>query len=162
MTIPSRPEADFLWGSLGSVVVSERIKNCFTFADFSGTLLIPITISKVGRRKATLPAPIPDSGEPEDIMEHANHVPESEVGQYFEMVITSDSHRVRGTEPTSVCPVCGFEQWFPPKQWKMDESLWTGTDVFCLAPTTMIVLTDRVKKWLVELGANNVRAVQIG
>jgi hypothetical protein len=162
MAIPSLPEADFLWGSLGSVVVSERIKNCFAHARFSGTLLFPITISKVGRRKAKLPAPIPDSGEPDDIMDLANHVPASNVGQYFEVIITSDSHRVRGTEPTAVCAVCGFEQWLPPKQWTMDESLWTGTDVFCLAPTSVIVVTDRVKKRLVEIGATNVRAVQIG
>jgi len=147
-----------LWGSLGSVIVSEKIKNCFARAGFSGILLFPITISKVGRRNAKLPAPIPDSGEPEDIMELADHVPGSDVGQYFEMIITSDSHRVRETEPSSVCPVCGFEQWSPPERWTMDESLWTGSDVFCLAPTSMIVVTNRVKERLVEIGATNVRA----
>ena len=162
MAIPSRPQADFLWGSLGSVIVSERIKNCFALHGFSGTLLFPITISKVGRRKAALPAPIPESGEPEDIMESANQLPGSNVGHYFEMIITSDSRRVKGTEPSSVCTDCGFEQWSPPKQWAMHASLWTGADVFCLSPTSMIVVTDRVKEGLVEIGATNVRAVQMG
>jgi hypothetical protein len=162
MAIPSRPRADFLWGSLGSVIVSERIKECFAHANFTGALLFPITITNVGVRNAKLPAPIPESGEPEDIMEHAVHAPGREVGQYFEMIVTADSDRVKATEPSFVCRACGFEQWSPPKSWIMDESLWTGTDVFCLAPTSMIVVTNRVKERLVQIGATNVRAVLIG
>ena len=95
-------------------------------------------------------------------MQHAVDSPGHEVPQYFEMIMTADSKRVVGTEPSFVCRVCGFEQWKPPKRWLMDESLWTGTDVFCLAPTSMIVVTKRVKEHLVEIGATNVRAVQIG
>src|SRR5262249_40601869 len=70
MAIPSRPQADFLWGSLGSLIVSERIKNTFVQAAFSGILFFPIMITKIGRREATLPPPIPESGEPDDIMQH--------------------------------------------------------------------------------------------
>lgn len=162
MQIPSRPRADFLWGSLGSWVISLRIKDLFERAGFSGFVLFPITISKVGRREAKLAPPIPASGEPEDIMRSAIHVPGADVGPYFELLVRSDSRRVRGTEPSFVCGVCGFEQWSPPRQWSMEDSLWTGTDLFCLAPTSMLIVTDRVKERLVEIGASNVRAVPVG
>lgn len=162
MSIPSRPEADFLWGSLGSMIVSERIKQSFADVGFTGTVCLPIPITKIGRRRAKLPAPIPKSGEPEDIMRLARDAPGPDVGQYFEMMVTADSHRVRETKPTFVCATCGFEQWTPPKKWAMEESLWTGADVFFLAPTTMVVVTDRVKQHLVQLGATNVRAVPVG
>lgn len=162
MEVPSHPQADFLWGSLGSLVVSARVKNCFASAGFSGLALVPMTISKVGQRSAKLPPPIPESGEPDDIMELANRAPGSDIGQYFEAIVTADSKRVKGTEPSSVCKVCGFEQWSPPHHWAMEESLWNGTDVFFMAPTSMIFVTDRVKVRLVEIGATNVRAVQVG
>jgi hypothetical protein len=162
MAVPSRPQADFLWGSLGSLIVSEKIKDSFTLACFSAILLFPISISKVGRRDAKLPPPIPDSGEPEDIMQHAVHAPGRDIGQYFEMIVCADSDRVKGTEPSFVCQACGFEQWSPPSRWTMDESLWKGADVFCLAPTSMVVVTNRVKERLVEIGATNVHAIPIG
>ncbi len=162
MVIPSRPCADFLWGSRGSLIVSERIKECFARAGFTGISLAPIKINKVGRREAKLPAPIPESGEPEDIMKYAVQSPGTEVGLYFEIMVTADSARVKGTEPSFVCRVCGFENWSPPKRWLMKESLWTGTDVFCLAPSTMFIVTNRVKQLLVAIGATNVRAVEIG
>jgi hypothetical protein len=134
----------------------------FESATFSGVSYFPIEITKVGRRNAKLPPPIPESGEPEDIMELAAYPPEQQIPKYFEVVILADSRRVKETEPTSVCPTCGSENWKPPKKWAMHESLWTGTDFFFLAPTTMIVVTDRVKKLLVEMEATNVRAVPMG
>jgi hypothetical protein len=161
MAIPSRPCADFLWGSRGSLIVSARIKESFAHANYSGAVFFPITITKVGRRDAKLPAPIPESGEPEDIMAHAVLAPGNDVGAYFEMIVTADSARVKGTEPGFVCRVCGFEQWSPPKRWLMEESLWRGTDVFCLTPTSDVVVTNRVKEFLVQIGATNVRIVEL-
>ncbi len=160
--IPSRPRADFLWGSLGSLIISETIKDAFERDGFTGFVVFPMTMSKIGRREANLPPPIPASGEPEDIMRSAVQVPGTDVGPYFELLVRADSRRVRGTEPSIVCKVCGCEEWCPPRQWSMEESLWTGTDLFFLAPTTMLVVTDRVKERLVEIGATNVRAVEVG
>lgn len=156
--LPSRPRADFLWGSLGSYIVSKRVKELFDRQGFSGCAFFPAVIEKIGRREAHLPPPLPSSGEPEDIMHSAKDPPTPEIGEYFEMIVCKDSLRVPEAVPRTLCNACGFEDWKPPKRWLMDDSLWTGSDIFFLAPTTMLIVTNRVKDALVEIRATNVRA----
>jgi hypothetical protein len=68
LDVPSRPRADFLWSSLGSVVVSQRVKDLFESKKISGPSFLPVVLRKIGEREAKLSPPMPSTGEPEDMI----------------------------------------------------------------------------------------------
>lgn len=68
LDIPSRPRADFLWASVGSAVISQRVRELFESLRIREVSYWPVKLRKVGKREARLPAPIPSTGEPEDII----------------------------------------------------------------------------------------------
>jgi hypothetical protein len=53
LDVPSRPRADFLWSSIGVLVVSERIKESFVSLCRHEIAVRPITLRKVGKRSQT-------------------------------------------------------------------------------------------------------------
>ena len=159
MDIPSRPRADFIWGCLGSVVISERIRRLFESLGVGSVSYGPVTLRKVGKREAHLPAPIPSTGEPEDII---NEVPlltrTDSVGRYFELVVQSASGYAPGGEPLSVCSGCGRETFAQnDARFVMVDSMWKGADIFFLAGTLYIIVTDRLRHALQDLRATNVQ-----
>jgi hypothetical protein len=81
-----------------------------------------------------------------------------DIGPYFELVIESDSRYAPGALPLSVCSGCGRET-FPETdaRFVMADSMWKGADIFFLASTLYILVTDRVRQALQDLGATNVR-----
>ena len=163
LDIPSRPEADFLWAALGSVVVSERIRTAFLAAGVKGAVFAPVTPRKIGRRSAKLPAPIPSSGEPEDLItELRATTPANAIPSLFELVVTADSGRPPGAREFSICACCGREQYDREgRQLVLLPEMWRGEDVFFLATTTHIVVTDPVRDLLRNLRATNVRLTSL-
>lgn len=80
------------------------------------------------------------------------------VGPYFELVIQSVSGYAVGVQPLHVCPGCGRETFQDDKaRFVMVESMWKGADIFFLASTLYIVVTDRVRRALQDLKATNVQ-----
>lgn len=158
LDVPSRPRADFLWGSLGSVVVSQRVRKLFESERVGGLAFYPVTLRKIGKREARLPAPMPSTGEPEDIIREVPLLKRTEsVGPYYEMLILSQSRYPPGGEPMSVCSGCGREAIDNDKrQIVMRPSMWRGDDIFFLATTLYIVITDRLKRLLQDLKVTNV------
>jgi uncharacterized protein CXXCG len=158
LDVPSRPRADFLWGSLGSVVVSQRMKDLFESAKTSGLAFSSVVLRKIGKREAKLPPPIPSTGEPEDMLREMPLLKQKDgVGPYYEMLILSESARPPGGDPKSICSGCGREDIDTEKRLiVMVPSMWKGDDIFFLATTLYIVITERVKTWLEDLGATNV------
>jgi len=164
LDIASRPEADFLWSSLGSMVVSTRVRQLFKSLNVDGIEFCPVTLRKVGRRDANLPAPIPSTGEPEDIIDEVPLLKRTEsIDPYFELVVQTESRYAPGAEPSSICSGCGHAT-FPEsdERFKMVESMWKGAAVFFLAGTLHIVVTDRIRCALQDLSATNVRFVEYG
>lgn len=159
LDIPSRPRADFIWGCLGSVVISERVRRLFESLCLKSVSYCHVTLRKVGKREARLPAPIPSTGEPEDIIMEVPLLSRSDtVGPYFELVIQSVSGYAVGVQPLHVCPGCGRETFQDDKaRFVMVESMWKGADIFFLASTLYIVVTDRVRRALQDLKATNVQ-----
>ena len=158
LDIPSRPRADFIWGCLGSVIVSERIRQLFESLQIERVSYCPVTLRKVGKREAGLPAPIPSSGEPEDIIREVSLLKRTDsVGPYYELIIESESDYAPTAEPTSVCSGCGRET-FPETDARlvMVDSMWKGAEVFFLASTLYILVTDRVRQALEDLKATNI------
>jgi hypothetical protein len=137
LDVPSRPRADFLWACLGSVLVSERVRQLFESLPIVNVSYSPVTLRKVGKREARFPTPIPSTGEPEDIVHEVPLLTWTDsVGPYFEMVIQSESGYAPGAEPLSVCSGCGREtpQTIDARFVMMD-SMWKGADIFFLAGT---------------------------
>lgn len=159
LDIPSRPRADFLWGCLGSVLISERVRQLFESLSVASVSYSPVTLRKVGKREARLAAPTPSTGEPEDIIHEVPLLTRTDsIGPYFELVIQSESGYAPGAQPLSVCAGCGRET-FPDCEARlvMVESMSKGADIFFLAGTLYIVVTERVRHALQNLRATNVQ-----
>jgi hypothetical protein len=157
LDVPSRPRADFLWSSLRSVVVSERIRALFESEQINGIAFCPVTLRRIGKREAKLPPPMPSTGEPEDIIEEVPLLTRTDsVGPYYEMVILSDSAYPPGGEPVSICSGCGRESIDNDKrQIVMRPSMWRGGDIFFLATTLHIIISDRLRRLLQKLKVTN-------
>ena len=164
LDIPSRPRADFLWSSLGSVVVSQRVKDLLESENRRNLQFSPVTFRKVGKREAKLPPPIPSTGEPEDIIRKVPLLKQTKsIGPYYEMLILSDSGRPPGGDPKSTCSGCGWEDIDSEKrQLVMRPSMWRGEGIFFLATTLYIVITEEVKRQLQDFEATNVVFKEIG
>lgn len=159
LDVPSRPRADFLWSSVGTVVVADRIKSVLENEGMSGVSFCPVHLRKIGKRQPTLPAPMPSTGEPEDlILELPLQREPSSVGPYFEMVVLTESRYPPGGGPLSICSGCGRPTSNAQRRrLVMRTSMWRGADIFHLATTRHIVVTEPVKRMLQSLRATNVR-----
>lgn len=159
LDIPSQPEADFLWCSLASMVVSARVCQLFEELQVAGIEFCPVKLRKVGTRSSKLPAPMPSTGEPEDIIDEVPLARSTEgVGPYFELVVQAESGYAPRGEPVSVCGGCGRREFAKSSvRFRTVESMWKGADVFFLAGTLYIVVTERIRSALLEIGATNVQ-----
>lgn len=157
LDVPSRPEVDFLWSAVGSVVVSERVRNAIVKSSLKGCVLIPVVPRKIGSRSAELPAPIPSTGEPEDLITETSQLLDpSQVPPYYELVITAQSKRPPGAEPQAICDLCGRDTYdYSARKLVMTPEMWNGDDIFFLATTLWIVVTDSVKLLLERLQPTN-------
>jgi hypothetical protein len=158
LDVPSRPRADFLWSGSGSLVVSQRIRNLLLEYCPAHVSVCPINLRKIGKRNATLPPPIPSTGEPEDMVEQT---PSSHdlcgVGPYFEVVIRDESSLPEGYELLSVCSGCRLPKINKANRLlRMTDSMWRGQQIFFLATTLYIVVTDALKQKIEGIGATNV------
>jgi hypothetical protein len=159
LDIPSYPRDDFLWACLGSVVVSASIRQLFESLRIEDVSYSVVAFRRVGQGDARDPAPISSTGEPEEIINEVPLLADTAcVGRYFELIIHSESGYAPGGEPLSVCSACGLES-FPDHEARlvMLASMWKGKDIFFLAGTRYIIVTERVRRALEEFGASNVR-----
>ena len=156
--IASNPKVDFLWASYKSLVVSKRIKDYFDAMAISNLLFCPITFRLVNKRKTRVSVSEPPGGEPEAvIMRKPFLVQTDSVESYFELVIQSISSRAPGFEPALVCSGCGRETYRNDKdRFRMNNYVWNGEDIFLLAGTSYVVITDKLRQALQEIKATNV------
>lgn len=163
LDVPSRPTADFLWCNLGSVVVSRRVKRLFESRKTSGVSLCPVTLRKIGKRPAILPPPIPSTGEPEDIINEVRELSDpNSVGPYFELIVENVSGYPTGQEPVSVCKGCGRESQREGRgRFRMEPTMWQGADIFHLAGTLYLMVTQPLKEALQKLHPTNLRFVKV-
>ena len=159
LDVPSIPRADFLWGSLGSLVVSSRVRGLFTEKCGAALALAEVKLGKIGKKEARLPAPIPSTGEPEDLITDAKPLSDlSSVGPYFEAIPTSESGWPPGGAPVSVCFGCLRPQVDQQtRQLVMRADMWRGVPIFYLATTLWIIVSDDLKKEIEFLSPTNVR-----
>jgi hypothetical protein len=146
LDIPSIPRADFIWGCLGSVLVSKRVRDLFDALCIGPVSYSPVILRKIGKSEAQLQPPIPSSGEPEEMIHEVPLLMRTDsIEPYFELVIQPESGYETGAEPISICPGCG-RKTFPENSERlvMVETMWKRADIFFLTSTLYIVITDRV------------------
>lgn len=158
LDLPSQPRADFLWSSLGSLVVSQRVKDVLEESALNDVAFCEVIMRKVGKRETSFPAPRPRSGEPEDLI---NEVPLLKnlggVGRYYEMFILKESGYPPGGTPRSICFGCGRPDVDDAsRRIVMTPEMWQGDSIFFLATTLYKIVTDPVKKLLENIGSSNV------
>ena len=102
LSVPSRPRADFLWPTLGSLIVSRRVRDVLIDSASGAVAAAPVTLAKIGRREANLQPP--SSVEPEELVERlAVERPALDAGPYFEVAMCRESGDALGNlKPTNV------------------------------------------------------------
>jgi hypothetical protein len=158
LDVPSCPCADFLWPSLGSLVVSERIKNVLVTSWPNDIVACPVSLRKIGKREAKLAPPMPSTGEPEDII---NEVPlskdVSQIGPYFEILVQKESGFPLGGTPLNTCAGCGRPNVDnSTRELRMTPEMWKGDHLFFLATTLYVLITDKVREQLDSMRPTNV------
>lgn len=155
---PSRPRCDFLWPTCGTAVVAPRVKALFEQHAITGVAFCPAEIIRVGKLEPTDPFPMPESGEPEDILHEVEWEPEpSRFGPFYQMVPTSESGPPPGAEITQRCPGCGREEYDSAKrELALTPEMLPGTDVFYLATTLWIIVNQRTRDLVLDHGLSNV------
>lgn len=162
LDIPSGPVVDFLWASLGSLVVSKRVKDLLEEHCISDIVCCPITLRKIGKCGYDVRIPIPDSGEPEDIIKNIELDYHSEVSPYYEVCLNRQSKLPHGVILKSTCSTCGRNEYDDIKrQISMADDMWDGSKIFHLATTLRVIVTDEIKICIEELKPTNVRFSRI-
>ncbi len=163
LDVASKPKYDFLWSSIGSVIVSERVKK--TIEEYvKGTVdFVKVIKRNIGNREPKLPAPIPKSGEPEDIIEEVELIKNTcEIQDYFEMIIKYESKEPLFTKISGTCTKCNREDIDEESRLLlMTDELWNGQKIFKMATTLYIVITDELKNKLEKIKASNVKFINI-
>lgn len=159
LDVPSLPRADFLWSGMGSLIVAQRIRDLLLEHCPADVVACPVSFRKVGRGDPALPAPIPDSGEPEDLITEATLVPDTScLAPYYEILIGHESELPDGCTLVSQCPACGGQEIdMANRLLRMSDRMDTGHEVFRMATTLYIVVTDELKTKIEALEATNVR-----
>lgn len=158
LEIPSLPESDFLWGSIGSIVVSEKVKELLTQYNGHQVAFCRVKIKKVGTRKVELPAPVPSTGEPENLF---NELPMNSdtngVGPYYEMVVLRESGFPQGYAPADPCSGCGRDIGDNAARiFRMTRQMWNGESIFFFTTTLYVIVTEDVKQLLEDVAVTNV------
>jgi hypothetical protein len=157
LDVPSRPRADFLWPSLGSFVVSDRVRILLLSACGDDIAACQVTLRKIGKRNAKLPPPMPSTGEPEDIINEVPLLDDPSVGGgYWEILVQHESGFPPGGTPISVCSVCKRPTIGPNREFRMTPEMWNGQAIFFLATTLYVIVTDGLKETIESLHPTNV------
>jgi hypothetical protein len=157
LEVPSRPRADFLWPSLGSFLVADRIRDVLLERCQTDVSIWPVSLRKIGKLSAELPPPMPSTGEPEDII---NEVPLMEdpagAGNYSEVLILNESGIPLGGVPVSICKGCKREEIAENGQFRMTQEMWKGHEMFFMATTLYVIITDDLRNAIERLRPTNV------
>lgn len=145
LDVAEAPDADFVWGA-ESVVVSERVHDVLTTVPIKGATLAPVTC-RIGRR--THASKRASSVVADDALETPS--------PYYELIVLAESGFPPGVEPVRYCASCGRRSFdHERRQMVMLPEMWHGEQVFLLATTLWIVITDPVRQMLDMLKPTNV------
>lgn len=158
LDVPSRPSADFLWSSIGSLVVSERVKRLFEAACPKEIAACKVTMRRIGKRSPHLEPIEPDSGEPEDMLEGIKESGRPRgVGKYFEIILKKESGDPPYGAPKRICSGCQRPTTGEDRRMRMTPRMWRGDAIFFMATTLHVIVTDDLRQSIERLRPTNVR-----
>lgn len=145
LDVAESPDADFLWGA-EAALVSGRVHDVLTTVPLKGAKFAPVTC-RIGRRTHA--------------SKRASSVVASEAAgaspAYHELIVLAESGLPPGVEPVRYCGTCGRRSFdHERRQIVMLPDMWRGEQVFLLATTLWIVVTDPVKQLIMGLKPTNV------
>ncbi len=158
LDVPSRPVADFLWASVSSLVVSERIKDVLIKYCSNDIIVCPVVLRKIGKKNSKIRPPMPTTGEPEDIINKVSINKDiSQIGPYFEIIVKKKSKYSPGGEPIRICSGCKRKEIDKStRKLYMTHEMWKGDKIFFLSTTTHIIIVDELKERILEIRPTNV------
>lgn len=149
LDVAAPPDADFLWGP-ESVVVSDRVHTALTTVPLRGAGFVAVTI-QVGRR-------ITVDRRASSVMRDGG----AEPSPYYEMVVRAESGHPPGVDPVRYCGSCGRRSFdHEGRRLVMLPDMWKGEQIFLLATTQWIMVTDAVKQVIEALQPTNVEFVSL-
>lgn len=155
--VPSRPEGDVFWASLEGPVVSARVAADLRLLGATGVALVPIDHVRTGKCSPREEAPIPDSGEPEDLSAWATEPPD-EGQEFFLLSVIAEGHLNSGMFAQPPCPGCGHVEIVRQGGWGVwEDSISAGHDIFHFPTTLWIVVSERIVDLFSEIEAGNVK-----
>jgi hypothetical protein len=156
--LPAKHKSDFLWCSVGSLVVAKRIKNLFVENCENEIKSFSVAIKKMGTTEKYSDDLIPDSGEPEDIMKGLSEkLRLNNFNQYFELLACAEDSFLDCNKIVT-CSVCKrIELSYTAPKYKKEIT----KAVFRMTGTGNFVIDDTIKKKLEALEATNVAYVSI-
>lgn len=158
MRIPSNPYFEFLWPQLGCPVVSKRIKEIIEEFHLPNVFFFPVKFTKIGDRKPKGRPPMPNSGEPEDIIDSVKPISNPNLNKnYFEMIIQGASKLPPGGEPKEICQGCG-RKFYDDEKRKIvfKPEMWEGQEIFFLKTTLYIIISDKIKMAIEKISPENI------
>lgn len=162
LDVPSTPRADILWPAL-TVIVSERVKPVFESLGHDVVRMMPVAYRRIGARKPRLPAPMPWSGDPYDLLQDQPlRASTSDLPQYYELHVVARSGLPPGVVEHEPCSTCGRVERSGPWERVVFDDMAPGTPMFHLGFSNIIVVTDTFRRRLLDVGATNVSFAPAG
>jgi hypothetical protein len=137
IVLPSDRVGDFVWTWLSDCLITDRVLKLFEEAGFTGFTVKPVAVKpKTGRGKNLITVPT-----------------------LWELVVTGkggDADPRSGIRRIYSCPHCGLVKYSSYRNGIIvDERTWDGSDFFKITEYPFILLTQRVKDFIVERGLTN-------
>lgn len=132
IVLPSERTADFVWTWFSDCLVTDRVLHLFEEAKFTGFTVNPAEIklkNKKAKKLATSPV-------------------------LWELVVTGkggDADPRSGVRPIYTCPYCSLKEYSSFRNGIIvDEQAWDGSDFFTVTGYRFIMVTERVKDFIIE------------
>jgi len=154
----AQPLFDFFWPGGPYFVASARTRQVFREREFRGVEFCPALVRCIGQSHPFAPVPLPDTGNAEEIFEVIERETDlDKFGTFYEMVVTAESRRAHGIKIRR-CSICGYERiryGDKKRKFVLTEDMLPDADVFYLADTLYVIVTDEVRRAIVDSQLSN-------
>lgn len=159
--VPTRPEGKVFWAALEGPILAADLADALKSLGATGAHLIPVDGIRSGERSPEEEPPIPDSGEPEDLLDLATKSHDDSQNFSFLSVVAEGRLNASLREHLA-CPGCGFVQVDRERGWRIwQDDMSPGCDFFHYPTTLWIIVTNRVADLLRELAVKNVELIPL-
>lgn len=153
----SMPVLDFMWPCAGTILVQRSVrllleKHAVTGINFIEPVVYETGISDLGKQKARV-----DDGEPESIIVGHPRRRSLSHGRICQLVASEGTEWHLADHVESECEVCGqLRRSAGVANEQVMRTSIPSSDIFCLSPGSSLIVTDRVRRLLIDAQCSNV------